>query len=108
MSLAVTLEDPNSPTRSISPFQEFGAYEALWTEQKASFRWIAEKFRGHPGAIPSDFIPIQVAVEHAHRAQKLLLDSGVERFAIRVHGSGEYPEKLRNAEHPVELLYFQG
>ena len=27
---------------------------------------------------------------------------------VRVHGAGEYSEKLRDAEHPVELLYFQG
>jgi DNA processing protein len=25
-----------------------------------------------------------------------------------VHGAGEYPEKLRDAAHPVELIYYQG
>ncbi|MCY4230924.1 MAG: DNA-processing protein DprA [Alphaproteobacteria bacterium] len=27
---------------------------------------------------------------------------------MRVHGAGEYPERLRDAAHPVGLLYDQG
>jgi DNA processing protein len=27
---------------------------------------------------------------------------------VRVHGAGDYPQKLRDAAHPVELLYYQG
>ena len=34
--------------------------------------------------------------------------AGIKHFGIRVHGAGEYPAKLRAAEHPIELLYFQG
>ena len=30
------------------------------------------------------------------------------RFGVRVHGAGEYPRKLRDAAHPLELLYFEG
>ena len=43
--------------RTISPFRELGAYEALWQKTKASFKAIAEKFAQLPGAIPSDFVP---------------------------------------------------
>src|SRR5580704_15771897 len=32
----------------------------------------------------------------------------IDRFGVRVHGAGEYPEKLRDAAHPVELIYYQG
>lgn len=32
----------------------------------------------------------------------------VDRFGLRIHQAGEYPEKLRDARDPVELLYFQG
>jgi DNA processing protein len=38
----------------------------------------------------------------------LLGKGGVRRYGIRLHGAGEYPEKLRDAEHPIELLYYQG
>ena len=29
-------------------------------------------------------------------------------FGVRIHGAGEYPEKLRDAAYPVELFYYQG
>ena len=39
------LETPGSLMRAVSPFREMGAYEALWSEVKASFKWMADKFR---------------------------------------------------------------
>ncbi len=108
MGAAAVLENPNSITRPISPFRELGAYEALWTEQGASFRSIAERFGLRPGSIPSDFVPEDEALRYAATVRQTLSKAGVERFGIRVHGAGDYPERLRNAEYPVELLYFQG
>ena len=32
----------------------------------------------------------------------------ISRFGVVVHGAGEYPEKLRDATHPIELLYYHG
>jgi DNA processing protein len=37
-----------------------------------------------------------------------LRERGVRYFGVRVHRAGEYPAKLRDAAHPIELLYFQG
>ncbi len=102
------LEMPGTLMRSVSPFREMGAYEALWSEFKASFKWVADKFREHPGAVPSDFVPEEIAVEFARKTVDTLTAAGVAHFGIRVHGAGEYPMKLRIADHPVELLYFQG
>ena len=102
------LETPGSLMRAVSPYRELGAYEALWSEVKASFKWIADKFRAHPGAVPSDFVPDETAAEFARKTIGTLAAAGVEHFGIRVHGAGEYPMKLRVADHPVELLYFQG
>ena len=102
------LEMPDTLMRSVSPFREMGAYEALWSEFKASFKWVADKFREHPGAVPSDFVPEDVAAEFARKTVDTLAAAGVAHFGIRVHGAGEYPMKLRVADHPVELLYFQG
>ena len=59
------LEMPGSFMRAVSPFREMGAYEALWSEAKASFKWMADKFREHPGAVPSDFVPDGIAAEFA-------------------------------------------
>jgi DNA processing protein len=35
-------------------------------------------------------------------------EADVTRFGVRIHGAGEYPQKLRDAAHPIELLYYQG
>jgi DNA processing protein len=109
MSTAFALQSAGSLQTPISPFRELGAYEAIWTETKASFRSIAERFRKRPGAVPSDFVTSESAItEHAERAQELLRRAGIDRFGVRVHGTGDYPERLRAAEHPVEVLYFRG
>ncbi len=108
MTFAATIEETSSLARPISPYREFGAYEAIWTEKPASFRWIAEKFSEHPGALPSDFVPEDAALRYAEQARNILAHAGVTHFGVSIHGAEEYPKKLRSAEHPVEVLYYQG
>src|SRR6266446_656547 len=105
MSVALTLG-----YKPISPWREMGAYEALWTDTKAWFKSLAERFAANPGSLPSDFFEMQgqdVPKEHAEKAHAILEGGGVKRYGIRIHGAGEYPLKLRNAEYPVELLYYR-
>jgi DNA processing protein len=95
--------------RTISPWVEMGAYEALWSRAGASFKRIADRFRAaSPEAIPSDFVQESIAEKVAEQVIEILRRAGVDRFGVRVHGAGEYPEILRRAEHPVELLYYRG
>lgn len=94
--------------RAVMPARELGAYEALWAREGTSFKTIAETFRKHPGAIPSDFVSPAECQQYSRLALGTIRAAGIKHFGIRVHGAGEYPEKLRDAEHPVELLYFQG
>ncbi len=94
--------------RAILPARELGAYEALWAREGASFKSIATIFREHPGSVPSDFVSASEAEQYSRVALGTIRAAGIKRFGIRVHGAGEYPPKLRDAQHPVELLYFQG
>lgn len=94
--------------RAISPKRELGAYEALWAQDGAWFASIAEGFREHPGSVPSDFVSKPEVEKYARLALGAIRDADIRHFGVRVHGAGEYPEKLRDADHPVELLYFQG
>ena len=48
------------------------------------------------------------AREYAEFVQMRFREADVTRFGVRVHGAGEYPQKLRDAAHPIELLYYQG
>ena len=81
---------------------------SLWDEQSASFKSIADLFAQHKGAIPSDFVNRSRASAYATEVHAHLKDAGVGNYGVRVHGAGDYPERLRIADHPVELLYFQG
>lgn len=94
--------------RAVSPFLELGAYESLWDEQSASFKSIAELFAKQEGAVPSDFVERSRASSYANDVHARLKDAGIRSYGVRVHGAGDYPQRLRVADHPVELLYFQG
>ena len=41
---------------AVSPLAEMGAYEAIWAEEKVSFKTLSERFAAHPGYVPSDFV----------------------------------------------------
>jgi DNA processing protein len=92
----------------ISPYLEMGAYEALWLEKGASFKTIADRFRDDPHALPSDFVPDERARECAASVTRLFEAAGISRFGVRVNKAHDYPARLREAMHPVELLYYRG
>ena len=98
--------DPRS--YAISPAKELGAYETIWAQKETTFKKIADMFRLNPDFLPSDFIPEAEALSMRDRVIKRLNQRGVRQFGIRVHRAAEYPDKLRVAKNPVELLYYQG
>ena len=102
------LQPDAAPVRSLSPYLEMGAYEVLWSRDGATFKTIADRFREDPTALPSDLVPQAEAEKMAAWVLGHLRQRGVSRFGVRVHRAGEYPQRLRDARHPVELLYYQG
>ena len=92
----------------ISPTREMAAYEALWSQKNATFKTIAEHFRNCPGAVPSDLVS-EIEID---AALSQVLDqfkrSNIHDYGIRVYGSEDYPNRLRDAANPVELLYYRG
>ena len=108
MAPELALGNGDIDSLAISPLRELGAYEALWDNPDASFKTISEKFAARPGALPSDFVPAKKAGEYADFVRERFRAAHIDRFGVRVHGAGEYPEKLRDAAHPVELIYYQG
>lgn len=85
-----------------------GAYEALFLEQGATFKTLAERFAADPEALPSDLVEPAKAERAAQRVFEVLHKVGVQQFGVRINKAGDYPEKLRHAKYPVELLYYQG
>jgi DNA processing protein len=92
----------------ISPLRELGAYEALWLQNGASFKTIADRFADDPTAMPSDFVEPSAADRCAREVLQNLKAAGVHHFGVRVNHAGDYPKRLRDARHPIELLYYQG
>lgn len=92
----------------ISPRRELGAYEALFLEEGATFKRLAERFAADPEALPSDFVEPRRAEQAGQRVFEKLHKAGVRQFGVRLNKAGDYPEKLRDAKYPVELLYYQG
>lgn len=92
----------------ISPHLEMGAYEALWLQKGASFKVMADRFRNDPTALPSDFVSPNLAMECANKVLRAFHDGNLTRFGVRVNNAGEYPKRLREARHPIELLYYRG
>lgn len=108
MNRDLAISNKDFEERAVSPLIEIGAYEALWDRPGASFKTIADMFREQPDSVPSDFVAPSVIGEYRSRVMEILHRAGVSRFGVRVNGAPEYPAKLRDAAHPVELLYFQG
>ncbi|MFV8671553.1 DNA-processing protein DprA [Ralstonia pseudosolanacearum] len=87
---------------------EIGAYEHLWQQPSTSTKKLAELFESHPGSLPSDLVDDAVAERTADEVFAQLDKSGIKRFGVRIHGTHDYPDRLRDAKEPVEILYFLG
>lgn len=87
---------------------EMCAYESLWMGQGAWFANLAELFRTNPGALPSELVPEEEVSRVRAMLIELLGEERLRSIGIRVNGAGEYPKKLRDADHPVEVLYYEG
>lgn len=108
-ALLFSRRDKDSPVAApLDAALEVGAYEALWSENKTSFKSLAERFSKTPGARPSDLVPESEARQVGARVLAKLRDRTTQRFDVRLNGEVDYPERLRDATYPVELLYFQG
>lgn len=105
---ALAFRDADDFVRGVSPLIELGAYEWLWAQPGATFKSIADRFRARPDALPSDLVPHDLAESTAREVIAKLASRGVDRFGLTIHQTFEYPKELRDAKHPVELLYHLG
>lgn len=101
-------KSPDFRARAVMPARELGAYEALWAREGTSFKTLADMFRAHPDAIPSDFVSDAESQKYSRLALGAIKSAGIQHFGVRVRTAGEYPARLLDAKHPVALLYFQG
>lgn len=99
---------PSTPFNALSPYEEMGAYEALWCRDRASFKIIADMVRDQAELLLSQLVPPSEAKTFAARALGHLLSRGVEKFGVHVRPDASYPVRLLDADNPIELLYYIG
>ncbi|WP_199885267.1 DNA-processing protein DprA [Pseudomonas bohemica] len=87
---------------------EMSAYESLWKGNGAWFANIADLFRQNPEALPSELVPEAEVESTWAELVGLVGEDRLRTIGVRINGAGEYPKKLRDADHPVEVLYYQG
>jgi len=95
------------PRLGISPLREMGAYEALWDREGASFKTISKALHQF-SILPSELIPPAMAEQYGSDVSATLSNSKIDRFGVRVWGTWDYPDKLKDAEYPVGVLYYRG
>jgi len=107
MTPALPLPLSSPPRLGISPLREMGAYEALWDKDGASFKTISRTLN-QLGALPSELVEPDVAERYGTEVRSAISSANVGRFGVRVAGTGDWPGKLRDVEHPVGVLYYRG
>jgi DNA processing protein len=96
-------------TSVISPVEEIAAYEALWTRY-GTFPKLAELFRQYNHALPSTVAQAEgIPVEELSRIRAAVAAlMPYPQFSALFYEDFEYPERLKDARNPVEVLYYRG
>lgn len=100
------MSDVNFPfsCKPIRPVIDMAAYEALWMEDNATFKTIAEKFSGK-NILPSDIVDEQDISAYAEELEAILKGTDIR---ICTNHSIDYPASLRDAKYPIEMFYYRG
>lgn len=92
----------------VSPFREMAAYEAMWSKDKASFNSIAQLFAASPMSLPSSYVSeIEIRKFSELLITKLKAQNTIKPN-IMISNTFDYPDRLRDAKYPVEILYYSG
>jgi DNA processing protein len=94
-------------TLPISPFKEIIAYEALWAEKKTTYKSLADLFSKYPNSRPSDFVDTNKIPELVNAIKNIVLTAALKPNLL-IDGTFDYPERLKDAKEPLELLYYSG
>lgn len=106
--MQLALSDNQFFKQAVSPYKEMAAYEALWDKEGSTYKRIADMFRKAPDALPSDLVPENTIQLYIELLSNIFDKFQVDSFGVRVNGANEYPNKLRDAKNPLEVLYYQG
>lgn len=94
---------------TISTYDELVAYETLWGMRNETLKSISEMFKRDqvpPSKLLERKDDLFESQEVKEKVIKLLSKKG--GFSVCVNGDFQYPKRLREANHPIELFYYKG
>lgn len=93
----------------IVPSWEISAYEALWTKH-GTVKKMADVFRRHRHPLPSTAAMNEGIGESDISSVREALRKLIpfSRYSALFFRDFEYPERLRAAKHPIEVVYYRG
>lgn len=95
-------------SKYISPMDEIAAYEAIWDIwDNVSYKKIADKFSQYQDCIPSSFVERRT-LDFYKREMLDILHNLAFPIGALINNTMDYPDKLKSAEYPLELLYVAG
>lgn len=105
--MLLDLADRSTPL--ISPIQEIAAYEAIWTRFTTTVR-VAHLFRQFNHDRPSQVAQAIGISEQEIESVKFVIATRLpfDQFSALFYRDPQYPQPLKDAKHPVEVLYYQG
>lgn len=97
------------PVSVFSPYKELIAYEYLWSKQGSSFKNIAE-ILSTKKLFPSQVINNQSLFSPDLEIQEIenYLKPRLHSFSVMFKENFQYPDKLLNAVHPIDMFYYKG
>ncbi|WP_281324211.1 DNA-processing protein DprA [Flavobacterium sp. IMCC34518] len=101
-------QDNDLIKKSVLPFREMSAYEALWSNRNISFKKLSDLFAQNPKSLPSSFVDEDKISEFSILLKNKINDNPEIRTNIMINSTLDYPSKLRDAKEPVEVLYYSG
>ncbi|HAU1457912.1 TPA: DNA-processing protein DprA [Legionella pneumophila] len=105
----VTEQELSLTNESIKPSIEIGAFEALWAQKEiSSFKQLWEKLASSNKYNLSDLVEYNCAVKFYKETINRLHTAGIDKFGVKVTGTIDYPEGLKDADYPLALLYYMG
>jgi len=102
-------QDTGSSTPVTCSIQEIAAYEALWMRCSTCTR-VSNLFRQFDHDLPSRVAQAVGIAEQDIESVRLTIAALLpfDRFGVVFYHSGNYPQRLTDAKHPIEALYYQG
>ncbi len=93
----------------ISPLRELAAYEAIWENQKTSFKGISDMFAMFPAKQLSDFANAARITEVMSQLNEVISKSkaGYD-FNLLISKTLDFPKGLLDATDKLQLLYYAG